>query len=242
MIARPPIARMRARTSFAFALGVAATVALAGCGGSSSAGITSKSPAEIVAASQAAAARATSVQVSIRASQGPLSLTTDLALAGDGGRAKLSFLNLDYEVIRIGRTLYVKGNRTFDRRLERRAGVHVPQGVWLKASAATGTLAGYADLTELRSQLGRLLRSSGPLTKGATTTIDGQHTVELRQTARLFTGSLYIAAEGEPYPIEIVKHGRETGQTTFSGWNRPISLSAPAGAVELSKLATSAGS
>ena len=74
------------------------------------------------------------------------------------------------------------------------------------------------------------------LTKGPITTINGQKAIELKTKGKLYTGAIYIAATGTPYPIEIVKHGRETGQTTFTGWNQPVTLSAPAGAVELSQL------
>ncbi len=84
--------------------------------------------------------------------------------------------------------------------------------------------------------LSLLLRGAGPLTKGATTTIGGQQAIELKETGTPYTGSIYIATAGKPYPILIVKHGQETGQTTFSGWNQPITLSAPANAIELSKL------
>ncbi|MGP0100936.1 MAG: hypothetical protein ACLPUT_04845 [Solirubrobacteraceae bacterium] len=223
---------------------LAPAAAFTGCGGSSSgtgassssAGIASQSAAEIFAASQAAAKRATSVHVLGTISQGGLSLTTDLQLASDGGRAKLSLLGLRYEVIRIGNTLYVKGDATLDRRLERRTGLRLPRGRWLEGPADTGSLDRLAGLTELGSRLDLLLASAGPLTKGAVATIDGQASVELKQTAKLFTGSLYIATTGEPYPIEIVKHGQETGKIAFSGWNEPIALSAPANAIELSKL------
>ena len=106
--------------------------------------------------------------------KGRLSLTLKLELARDGGRAKLSFLGLTYEVIRIGNTLYVKGNPALYKRLFRRSGLHVPQGTWLKTSADSGKLAQLATFTHASSELARLLASTGPLTKGATRTIDGQ--------------------------------------------------------------------
>jgi len=56
----------------------------------------------------------------------------------------------------------------------------------------------------------------------------------LRDTSR--NGSLFVASTGEPYPIEIVKRGSETGHITFTDWHQPVSLSAPSGAIDLSQL------
>jgi hypothetical protein len=61
--------------------------------------------------------------------------------------------------------------------------------------------------------------------------VNGQKAIELKMTAKLFSGSLYIATTGKPYPIELIKRGRETGQTTFSHWNQSVSLTAPPNAI-----------
>ena len=235
MLARLQIARARAGAPLALLL----AAALAGCGGSAGNGIASKSPSEILAASNAAALSATSVHVVDKNAGGPLSLTLNLELAGDGGRAQLSLLGVAFEEIRIANTLYVKGNPFFYKRLGRierlGATVHVPKGTWLKAPANSGKLAQLAAFTE-RRELALILRSTGPLTKGAASTVNGQQVIELKEAAKLFTGSLFIATTGKPYPIQLVKHGKESGQITFTGWNQAVSLAAPANAVELAKL------
>jgi hypothetical protein len=228
-------ARGRAGAPLAL-LAVALAAALTGCGGSSGNGVASKSPSDILAAAKAAAVSATSVHVSAKNSQGPLSLTLNLDLASNGGRGQISLLGATYEVIRIGNTLYAKGNPAFYKRLSAITGLHLPQGVWLKAPANGGRLAQLASFTDLSSELNLLLRSTGPIIKGATTTVNGQKAIELKETAKLFSGSLYIATTGKPYPIELLKHGRESGQTTFSGWNQPVSLTAPPNATALSRL------
>jgi hypothetical protein len=205
-------------------------VLLAGCGGSDN-GVASKTSTEILAASRAAAESATSVHVLSKASQGSLSLTDSLQLAGNGGRAQISLLGLEYEVIRIGNTVYAKGNSAFYKHL-RGAAAKLSQGTWLEGSVTDGQLAQLAELVDLHGELARLL-SIGTSTKGAIATVNGQRAIELEQTAQLFKGSLYVATTGKPYPIELLKHGRETGQTTFTAWNEPISLSAPAHAVAI---------
>ncbi|MFI4971284.1 MAG: hypothetical protein ACHP7H_01280 [Hyphomicrobiales bacterium] len=220
-------------SALALLLTVALAVSLTGCGGSSGNGIASKTPTEILAASKAAADSATSVHVAGKSSQGPLSLTLNLDLASNGGRGQISGLGLAYEVIRVGDTLYAKGNHAFYTRLSATTGLHLPQGVWLKAPASGGKLAQLASFTNLSRELGRLLSSTGPVTKGATTTVNGQKAIELKESAKLFSGSLFIATTGKPYPVELLKRGRESGQTTFSGWNAPVSLTAPANAIAI---------
>jgi hypothetical protein len=210
---------------------VLAALVLAGCSSSSGNGIASKTPTEMLAATKAAAEKATSVRVLSRTSQGRLSSTSDLQLASDGGHAYISLLGLVYEVTRIGQTLYLKGNRTFDSNLEGVSGGKIPAGKWLEAPADKGHLAEAGVVTYLGHELGILLGHNGPVSKGATTIINGQKAIELKETTKLYSGSLYIATTGRPYPIEIVKHGHEQGQTVFSDWNQPVTLRIPAGVV-----------
>lgn len=243
MYSRVRAARERACAPLALLL--AAALAIDGCGSSSNTGpsangVASKSPSEILAASSAAAQGASSVRVVDSSGAGPASLSLNLQLAGDGGRTRVSLLGLAFEEIRVANTLYVKGDPAFYRRLGRverlGAPVRVPRGTWLKAPANSGKLAQLAAFTK-RSELPLLLRSTGSLAKGAASIINGQRAIELKETAKLFTATLYIATTGKPYPIQLVKRGRESGQVTFSGWNQPVSLAAPAKTIELAKLA-----
>ena len=58
----------------------------------------------------------------------------------------------------------------------------------------------------------------------------------LRESGRkLSTPTIYIAAAGIPYPLKIVKRGREHGEVTFTGWDHPVTLSAPADAIPLKR-------
>lgn len=214
---------------------VALAIGLAGCG-SSSESITSKSATAIIAASRAAAEKASSVHVVSMASVGKVTLSSNLQLADDSGRSSLSLGRIGYQAIRIGNTLYVKGTPALSRQLAARTGVHVPLGAWLKGSAETGALERFAPSTDLQSKLGVILTTSGQLAKGPSTIIDGQHVIELKEAAKLFKGSIYIATTGQPYPVTIVKHGHESGQTSFSGWNEALSLVAPSNAIDVDRL------
>jgi hypothetical protein len=236
------IARKRAKGSFVRAralplvgvLAVLLVLLLAGCGSSEN-GVASRSAPEILAASRSAAQKASSVHVltSTRITRGG-SLSLDASLSKDQARAHISFLGLSFEAIRKGNTIYIKGNPAFSARLEATMGVKVPSGVWLKGS--TNSLAQIGSFTDIGKELPLILSGSGKVTKGQKTTINGQPAIIVKETRKLYTGTLYVATTGEPYPLKLRKSGQETGQTTFSDWNDPVSVSAPTNTVEISKL------
>jgi hypothetical protein len=231
MLSRPDAARRRKATSPTLALAIA-LIALAGCGGSSDNGVASKSASEILTAARNAVASARSVHIESQAAQGPLALKQNLDLARDGGHAHISGLGIDFEVIRTGNTLYLKGNPTFYRRLGG-AAAHASPGTWLKAPVKSGPLAQFAAFTDLPGEVGRLLTTANPVTRGTTTTTNGQKTVELKQAGQLYAGKIYVATTGKPFPLEIAKTGRETGRTTFTNWNQSISLPVPSKTISI---------
>ena len=210
---------------------------IAGCGGGSSSGngVASKSPAEILAAAKSAASSASSVHVagSLNSGATPLTLDMDLA-AGRGGRGQISEGGLSFELIVVGDTVYIKGSPAFYSHFGGSAAAQLFRGKWLKAPVTGGELASLASLTNLGKLLEQTLSSNGTLVRGATTTVASQPVVELHDTAH--NGSLYVATTGQPYPIEVVKRGTETGHVSFTRWNQPVTLAAPAGAIDLSQL------
>jgi hypothetical protein len=213
-------------------------VLIAGCGSSDN-GVASKSGKEILEAAKQAAAAASSVHVVARNSQGQLTSSLDLTLTKSGGRGRVSILGLDYELVRIGGTVYAKGDERFYGRLGvvLATKVHVPRGTWLKASATDGPLAQLAAFTDRRGELDRLLSTPGSVAKGASTTVNAQKAIELKERTKVYEGALFVAATGKPYPIQLVKSGgHERGRTSFSGWDRPVSLSAPSPSIDISTL------
>jgi hypothetical protein len=215
---------------------LALITALAGCGSSDN-GVASKSASQILAATTAAAQSSNSVRVSTRSTVGggTAKLTMSASLAKDHGHARLALAGIGVEAIRAGETLYIKGNDRFDAQLERTFGVKVPARTWLKGPAS-GTLGRIGSFIDMSRELPLILSVSGPVTKGATTTVDGQPAIELKEVAKLYTGTLYVATTGTPYPIKLVKTGRETGKTVFSGWNDPVTVTPPKNAVDFSQL------
>jgi hypothetical protein len=221
-------------------LSVLATVALlTGCGSSNN-GVASKTPKEIIAATKTAAAHASSVHISSKANVRHSSFTLDAALSPDASRARVSVLGSTFEVIRTANEVYVKGNPTFTAGLGGSLGVKIPPNTWIE-SPADGPLRETAAFANIKTELPVILSGPGQVTKGATTTIAGQSAVAVKQHRKLSTTTIYVATTGEPYPLQLDKTGRETGQTTFTNWNQPVHIDPPTSAIELSQLQHTTG-
>jgi hypothetical protein len=209
--------------------------ALAGCGGSSGNGIADKSPAAILAASKVAADSASSVHVSGSLVSGGTPVTLDIDLiAGKGGRGQLSQNGLSFELIEVGGTVYIKGSSAFYSHIGGKTAAQLLGGKWLKAPSSSADFASIGQLTNLHQLVDQSLVAHGSLTKGATTTIGGQKVVGLTDKSK--GGTLYVAATGKPYPVQISREGSGSGTITFGRWNESVKLAAPANAIDLSQL------
>jgi hypothetical protein len=220
-----------------FALVLVLALVMAGCGGSSSSGngVESKAPAQILEATKAAASKATSVHIAgtISSSGKPVSLNMEL-LAGKGGKGTISQEGFTIQLIQTGGAFYINGSKAFYNHVGGAAAAQLLQGRWLKAPANSGELASLAELTNLSKLVDTALSSHGTLSKGPVTTIEGQKAIGLHDTTK--GGILYVATTGTPYPLEITKSGKEGGKVVLNRWDEPVSLTAPAGAIDIGKL------
>jgi hypothetical protein len=218
---------------------VLAAVLLAGCGGSGSSASTngeaSKSPTHVLADAKKAASAAASAHVagSIKSSGTPVTL--DLStVRGKGATGSMSTNGAGFSLVRIGDTIYIKGSDEF---LKQNAGSLVAQLLhdkWLKASLSKGRFASLAPLTSVGLLLGLVSSHHGKLANDGKTTYKGQQVVAIRDTSD--NSKLYVAATGKPYPVAIVGgKANQSGTIMFDDWNKKVSLSAPSGAIDISK-------
>jgi hypothetical protein len=210
--------------------------ALVGCGSSSqSNGVANKTPNEIVAGAKILADSASAVHVSgsIVSAGTPIALDMYL-VASRGGRGRVSENDLGFEVVRIHGTVYIKGSSAFYRHVAGPAAAQLLGGSWLKASASSGSLAPLASLADLHQLLDAALAEHGPLVKGAVTTVGGRKVLALTDPSK--GGTLYVAASGPPYPIELTKGGTGGGMIVFDHWNEPVTVTAPLNAIDLTQL------
>ncbi len=211
--------------------------AVAGCGGSSSSGngVASKTPEQMLSAAKSAADGAASVHLagSIVNEGKPISIDIEL-LAGKGGKGRITLEGLAIQLIRVEKAVYISGSEAFYRHIAGAAAAQLLQGKWLKAPENGGNFSSLASLTELGKLIDTALAGHGTLRKGAETTIAGRKVVGLEDVSN--GGTLYIAATGTPYPVEVVKRGGSGGSIVFDRWNQPVTLTAPANAININQL------
>jgi hypothetical protein len=209
---------------------------LGGCGSSSHAsGIATKSPTEIVAATKAAADGAATVHIAGTVSSGGKPLSIDMELVnGKGGRGRITIEGTSVNLIRVAGAVYIDGSPAFYRRIAGPTAAQLLQGKWLKAPEKDGNFASLTSLTDLAKLIDTTLASHGTLVRDGTSTIAGQKVVAVRDATQ--GGTLYVATTGSPFPIEVAKDGGSGGRIVFDRWNQPVSLVAPANAININQL------
>lgn len=203
------------------ALGVALLVAACGSGGSrtsgtkpsaiTSNGVVSKSPAQIVAAAQAALRSANGFVLSGSLHQGREAAHLQIV---DGGGSKfqtrISEGGQTAEIIVLRDAGYVRANQEF----WTAHGVAALAGLanrWIEAPAS--------DTQQIASAFGLLAPDTlarclgedlGTLSRDGSTTVDGSHAVVIRQAGNVpggNPGTLAVAASGPAYPLRITSTG-----------------------------------
>lgn len=221
---------------------LAAALLLVGCGSSGTKinGEAAKTADEILADALAAATQATSVHVSGSGSQGGTSLDLNLYLvAGKGGRGHLNVNGLSFDIISIGSTAYFKGDSRFWANFGGGVASELLKGRWLSEPSGTGDLASFASLTDIAKFFSAVLGSHGTLSKGATSTVNGQPVIALNDPSN--NGILYVATTREPYPVELTSTKGKGGTITFGQWNESFTLAPPADSVDINKLKSATG-
>jgi hypothetical protein len=230
-------ATLASRTGSRFVLALALAATLAGCAGSSQPdnGVATKTPAQILALAESAVAGAATVHVagSIVSDGKPISINMEL-VAGKGGEGRIVLEGFGVDLVNADGALYIRGGRAFDSRFAGPRAADALQGKWLKGSAGGQAMAPLASLTDLGKLLDGTLGAHGALSRGPATTIGGQKAVAVADLAN--GGTLYVAATGVPYPLEIAKSGAGGGRVVFDRWNRPVTLTPPAGAINIKQL------
>jgi hypothetical protein len=206
---------------------------LAGCGGSSSNGEGKKSAAQVVADAKQAALAATSVHVTGAGTDNGRPLKLDLTIGRNGAKGHLVESGASFDVIRVGDTVYVRGDDAFLKKFGGTAAATLFHGRWLKGPISDAQLGALAPLTDLERFFAGVLDQHGVLQNKGETTRNGTKAVEIRDTTQ--GGSLFVAATGDPYPIALAGGGQQ-GDVQFADWNADAEIAAPKDAVDLRAL------
>lgn len=213
--------------------GLAVVVALAGCGGSSSSGsgIASESPQKILGDSLAAANGLKSVHAAGTVNSGGQHITLDIQLVGGkGGQGQITLGGLSFKLVGLNHYAYMQAPpAVWEKAGAPASAAQKLEGKWLR-TPATGQFASIASLTDIHTLFSQLLSQHGKkLTTGAESTVAGRKVVALKSDQ----GTLYVAATGKPYPVEVVKPGSNGGRIDFDRFNEAVALSAPTNTINL---------
>jgi hypothetical protein len=216
-------------------LALATAALLAGCGSSSGNGVASKTPDGIVAAAKAAADTGRSAHVAGTIQTGGQTIALDLQmLAGVGARGTMQVNGTGVQLIRNGSALYLNGGPAFWRQFGNSGIVGLLSNRWLKTPTTAKDFAAIEAFTDLHKLLDTALASHGVLTKGRAETVNGQKVIAVNDTTK--GGTLDVATTGRPYPMRLGKPGVGGGEITFDRWDAPVTLTVPAGAIDIPHL------
>ena len=220
--------------------GLATVVALGACGGGSGSGngVAAKSPNAIVNAAIGAISSAKSIHIAGTVTQTGTPMTFDLETTSQGVRGEVTLDRIPVKVIYVGSSLYLYGGAAFWSRLTGSSSVAGQlDNKWLRLPASSGPgLSSFTRLLNPRNLLNTCCASGrGSLTKGTTGRVNGKSVVAVHDATD--NATLYVATTGKPYPVEIVPtKGVTGGHIAFYPSNMPVTLAAPAGAVDATQL------
>ncbi len=207
-------------------------VALAGCGSSSSStsGIASESPQTILNSTVGAANGLKSVHAAGSIVSGGQHIGIDLHLLGGvGGRGQITLNGLTFKLVALGKYAYMQAPaQVWQKAGAPAAAAQALDGKWLR-TPASGQFASIAQLTDIHQLFAQLLKPHGKLKTGGVSTVAGNKVVALTSGQ----GTLYVAATGKPYPLELVKPGSGGGHLSFDRFNEAITVTAPPNTIDL---------
>ncbi|MGN6378899.1 MAG: hypothetical protein ACTHNU_08120 [Gaiellales bacterium] len=236
---------MPIRFRHALAVGLLGIAAAAGCGGGGGShaaknDVSSKSPESILRTVRRAVFAAHSVHLLGATGSGSSAQSIDLSLAaGKGATGTVTDGGKTFQLLRIGPTAYIRGDAATIKQIAGAQAAQVIGGRWLKVPISDPNYSSLKQLTNLRDLLGKALTPSGKtITKLEPRMVRGVQAIGLQDEGH---GTLYVAAKGTPYPIEIDAGQAGSGKIVFSDWNQPVALHAPSNAISIKQIQKAAG-
>jgi hypothetical protein len=194
-------------------------------------GVAELSGEEILAKARESAKGATAVHVAGVMEEVELDISL---VKGEGATGRITQNGAGAEIIVVGDEIFLKGDRAFYESLGGESVVRLLGDKWLKVPAGGDGFESFEQITDMETLLDEALRpEGGTVEKGEQSDVDGTPAIGLTSGER--RGTLYVATEGEPFPLKIVGEG-DRGEITFDGWNEPAELEAPTDVIDVAEL------
>ncbi|MFD7920224.1 hypothetical protein ACFV3R_13490 [Streptomyces sp. NPDC059740] len=212
-------------------------LALTACAGDPDAGTNGvgKLPARTIEArARSAAESARSVRLAGDLVSKGRTYRFDLTLAADGARGKLSTGSAAFQLLRVGKALYVKADADFwaqqgggSPSASDRAAAKKLDGKYVKVPSSDPAYRRFSGFTEKNALLGSVLTLHGTLTTGPHGTVGGTRSIHV-DGDKGDGGAWDVSLEGRPYPLRLSRAGG-AGVVRLSEWGHAVQLKAPTG-------------
>lgn len=242
-------------TAAVIATGVLLLGGVAGCSSSGGSGDQSPSPQQtaeatpngvqdlpadqILERARAAAAAASSVTVKAATEQDGQQVNFDLTVTNNGAQGTFETSTVgSLQLVTTPEMIYIKGDEDFNTSYGGAAGAKLLEGKWLGIPSDDPQAASFTGFGDIKTFTENVLQTEATtFTKEGTKEIDGVPAVGIKGDQ----GTLWVATEGEPYPLSVTPPADEKGSLTMTGWNAPVTITPPPTeeVVDLSQLGAS---
>lgn len=226
------LSRVRRRPSaLALAAATLAAGVLSGCGGGSKLnGEQSKTGNEVARDAVNALRGASSAHMVFSGPIGNAQATFDLTFKGNDTKGQISTNGTTFQIVKIGDQAYVKGSKATYTALTNAKIADIIGGRWLLLSGDKA--ASYAGIT--LSNITSSLNSSTWQKAVTQTELDGKKVVVITNTKD--NAQVYIANTGAPYPLKGQGKTAADGSWRLTDYNAPVTITAPADALDVDEL------
>ncbi|WP_377269508.1 hypothetical protein [Peterkaempfera sp. SMS 1(5)a] len=127
-------------------------------------------------------------------------------------------------VLESGGQVWIKPDEVFLKGMAGAEGAKLMAGKYLKG-ASVKDMASLCDLDEFAK--GITQGGSSKAAKAGVATVGGQRTAVIKVSEDGGMTTIYVAAEGTPYPVKMVHTGSDSGTVLFSGFGEPVNVTVP---------------
>jgi hypothetical protein len=219
--------------------------ALAGCGGDGGGedpdagtnGVGKLPAAKIEARAMKAAGDAEAVRLSGELVTKGRTYKVDMRLKSDGGTGQVSAEGSTFELLRVGKDLYLKADAGFWKHKSESGGGQSGGGhnsadaanklddKYVKVPAGDPSYKRLSGLTDKSLLLDGLLGLHGEISTGDRGKVGGVRTIRIRG-GQGSGGALDVSLEGRPYPLRLQRAGG-AGVIRLADWDKDFTLAAP---------------
>jgi hypothetical protein len=220
---------------------VGLTCLLAGAGVlvSAEAGAATENATQLLTSAIAATKGASSARVVGIVLQGNQTTSLDLSAAtNDHGQGSVTVNGQQIKLIRLGPTVYMSASKKFWSQSVSPTAAQLFAGKWIAGPVTNKDFASLGKFLDYPTLMNQLLGGKpSSVVSAGTTTYRGRKVTVLKNKSGGGSGTVYVAASGQPYILRISQTGGSSnGTITFSAYNVQPNPSAPSGAIDFEQL------